>query len=210
MQHFQCDRDIYSGSDSGAKKKHPERLTFHVHSEKPSILDSTRDLASPDTPRCGTSPASQLLGNCHQFIKTDPQGLTNPTTLLSLSTIPTVSTMSHGNIEPKVDMAQPTSVVLRVGTIKIHEEVTKNGTRFIRGELAKDEYIRFLMMLWHIYKYAWLFRPVYFDRLIFFFRLLGFSKRGWLRTMIMRSCRPRITLPCLLAVLPFPRIYPVC
>jgi len=52
-----------------------------------------------------------------------------------------------------VDLSQPLSDVLREGTKKAHEEVEVSpaAAAMLRGELDKEEYIRFLMMLWHIY-----------------------------------------------------------
>ncbi|KAJ7867974.1 hypothetical protein B0H13DRAFT_2064844 [Mycena leptocephala] len=52
-----------------------------------------------------------------------------------------------------VDLSQPLSDVLREGTKKAHEEVEVSpaAATMLRGELDKEEYVRFLMMLWHIY-----------------------------------------------------------
>ncbi|KAJ7367284.1 hypothetical protein DFH08DRAFT_679629 [Mycena albidolilacea] len=52
-----------------------------------------------------------------------------------------------------VDLSQPLSDVLREGTKKAHEEVEVSpaAAAMLRGELDKEEYVRFLMMLWHIY-----------------------------------------------------------
>ncbi|KAJ7213844.1 hypothetical protein GGX14DRAFT_444245 [Mycena pura] len=52
-----------------------------------------------------------------------------------------------------VDLSQPLSDVLREGTKKAHEEVEVSpaASAMLKGELDKEEYIRFLMMLWHIY-----------------------------------------------------------
>ncbi|KAF7299699.1 hypothetical protein HMN09_00975500 [Mycena chlorophos] len=52
-----------------------------------------------------------------------------------------------------VDLSQPLSDVLREGTKKAHEEVEVSpaATAMLKGELDKEEYVRFLMMLWHIY-----------------------------------------------------------
>ncbi|KAJ6585310.1 hypothetical protein B0H19DRAFT_927679 [Mycena capillaripes] len=52
-----------------------------------------------------------------------------------------------------IDLSQPLSDVLREGTKKAHEEVEVSpaAAAMLRGALDKEEYIRFLMMLWHIY-----------------------------------------------------------
>ncbi|KAJ7937601.1 hypothetical protein B0H13DRAFT_2302761 [Mycena leptocephala] len=52
-----------------------------------------------------------------------------------------------------IDLSLPLSNVLRESTQMPHEdaEVSAAATMMLRGELDKEEYIRFLMMLWHIY-----------------------------------------------------------
>ncbi|KAF9643277.1 heme oxygenase [Thelephora ganbajun] len=61
--------------------------------------------------------------------------------------------MSTSHAEAEVDMTQPASLILKAGTMKIHEEVekSKGATHLARGELDREEYIRCLMMFWHIY-----------------------------------------------------------
>jgi hypothetical protein len=61
------------------------------------------------------------------------------------------SAMSTHNAEKDVDMDQPASSILKAGTTAIHEEVEKSVGQF---EFDREEYIRYLMMFWHIYKYA--------------------------------------------------------
>lgn len=62
--------------------------------------------------------------------------------------------MSTSRSELKVDMTQSASSILRAGTLKIHDEISKSetATHLTKGELSREEYIRYLMMLWHIYK----------------------------------------------------------
>ena len=64
--------------------------------------------------------------------------------------------MSTRHAEAEVDMTQPASSILKTGTTKIHEEVEKSkGASYLaRGELDREEYIRCLMMFWHIYEYV--------------------------------------------------------
>ncbi|KAJ6549498.1 hypothetical protein B0H10DRAFT_2128413 [Mycena sp. CBHHK59/15] len=52
-----------------------------------------------------------------------------------------------------IDLSQPLSDIVREGTKKAHEEVEVSpaASVMLRGELPKEEYVRFLMMLWHIY-----------------------------------------------------------
>jgi heme oxygenase len=64
--------------------------------------------------------------------------------------------MFPSHSEPKVDLSQPTSLILRAGTTRLHDEISKskNATRLTKGELDREEYVRYLMMLWHIYEYV--------------------------------------------------------
>ncbi|KAJ7079761.1 hypothetical protein B0H15DRAFT_913842 [Mycena belliarum] len=52
-----------------------------------------------------------------------------------------------------IDLSLPLSDVLREGTRKAHEEVEVSpaAAAMLSGKLDKEEYARFLMMLWHIY-----------------------------------------------------------
>lgn len=70
--------------------------------------------------------------------------------------------MSISHAEPAVDLTQPASLILRAGTIKIHDEISKSktATYLTKGELDREEYIRYLMMLWHIYQYAFFSRSI--------------------------------------------------
>lgn len=53
-------------------------------------------------------------------------------------------------------MTQSASSLLKAGTTKVHEEIRNSeGALYLtNGELDRGEYIRYLMMLWHIYKYV--------------------------------------------------------
>ncbi|KAJ7726560.1 hypothetical protein DFH07DRAFT_1000752 [Mycena maculata] len=52
-----------------------------------------------------------------------------------------------------IDLSLPLSDLVREGIKKAHEEVgvSPAAAAMLHGELPKEEYIRFLMMLWHIY-----------------------------------------------------------
>ncbi|CDO77145.1 hypothetical protein BN946_scf184657.g20 [Trametes cinnabarina] len=52
-----------------------------------------------------------------------------------------------------IDLSQPVANILRQGTAAAHERAEHSqGAKWLaRGELDKEEYVRFLMMLWHIY-----------------------------------------------------------
>ncbi|KAH9841354.1 heme oxygenase [Rhodofomes roseus] len=52
-----------------------------------------------------------------------------------------------------VDFSLPLAELLRKGTAVAHEEAAKSqgAAWMVRGELDREEYIRFLMMLWHVY-----------------------------------------------------------
>lgn len=54
-----------------------------------------------------------------------------------------------------VDLSQPLATVLRDGTAEVHHSVSVNnqGAAWLTGgKLDKEEYIRFLMILWHVYE----------------------------------------------------------
>lgn len=52
------------------------------------------------------------------------------------------------------DLSQPLATLLKTGTAGAHEktENSQGAGWLTRGELDKDEYARFLMMLWHVYE----------------------------------------------------------
>ena len=62
--------------------------------------------------------------------------------------------MSAYPAEIEVDMTQPVSSILKAGTARIHEEVEKSkGASYLaKGKLDREEYIRYLMIFWHIHK----------------------------------------------------------
>ena len=62
--------------------------------------------------------------------------------------------MSTYSTKTEIDMTRPASSILKAGTAKIHEEIEKSeGVSYLtKGELDLEEYIRYLMMLWHIYE----------------------------------------------------------
>lgn len=56
--------------------------------------------------------------------------------------------------ELHLDYAQPLAVLLKAATAEAHEsaEHSQGAGWLTRGELDRDEYIRFLMMLYHVYE----------------------------------------------------------
>lgn len=52
------------------------------------------------------------------------------------------------------DLTQPVATLLRLGTAEAHEraENSQGAGWLTRGELDKSEYVRFLMMLYHVYE----------------------------------------------------------
>lgn len=56
--------------------------------------------------------------------------------------------------EIHVDLTQPVSSVLKQGTSKAHEDAqhSEGASWLTKGQLDRDEYIRFLMMLFHVYE----------------------------------------------------------
>ena len=55
---------------------------------------------------------------------------------------------------PSVDLSQPVANILREGTHQAHEraEHSKGAQWLARGELDESEYIRFQIMLYHVYE----------------------------------------------------------
>lgn len=53
-----------------------------------------------------------------------------------------------------LDLSEPIADLLRKGTAEAHEkaEHSQGAAWLTRGELDRNEYIRFLMMLHHVYK----------------------------------------------------------
>lgn len=53
-----------------------------------------------------------------------------------------------------VDWSQPISTLLKAGTATAHEkaEHSEGAGWLTRGELDREEYVRFLMMLYHVYE----------------------------------------------------------
>ncbi|KAG2362940.1 hypothetical protein BDR07DRAFT_1405540 [Suillus spraguei] len=51
------------------------------------------------------------------------------------------------------DFSLSMASLLRVGTSQAHEaaEHSQGGVRLVKGELDKEEYVYFLMMMWHVY-----------------------------------------------------------
>jgi heme oxygenase len=53
-----------------------------------------------------------------------------------------------------IDFSQPISAILSESTRQVHETVEESAAAvsILRGQLSQDDYTRFQMMLWHIYK----------------------------------------------------------
>lgn len=53
-----------------------------------------------------------------------------------------------------LDFSAPISTILRESTKEAHQNVEHSdaAASIVRGELEKGLYIRFLMMLWHVYE----------------------------------------------------------
>jgi heme oxygenase len=57
-------------------------------------------------------------------------------------------------VNNEYDLSLPMAALLRIGTSRAHEDAenSQGGVRLVKGELDKEEYVYFLMMLWHIYE----------------------------------------------------------
>lgn len=53
-----------------------------------------------------------------------------------------------------IDYSKPLAALLRERTLEIHDSVaTSEGANLLTsGGLSRDEYTRYLMMLWHVYE----------------------------------------------------------
>ena len=56
--------------------------------------------------------------------------------------------------DAQVDYNQPLATLLKLATTAVHEraEHSQGAGWLTRGELDKEEYVRFLMMLYHVYR----------------------------------------------------------
>ena len=52
-----------------------------------------------------------------------------------------------------VNFTLPMATVIRDGTAKVHDDAQRNPGAFwlVKGALDKNQYIRLLMALWHVY-----------------------------------------------------------
>ena len=58
--------------------------------------------------------------------------------------------------EINIDLTQPVSIVLKQGTNKAHDSAqqSEGASWLTKGLLDRDEYIRYLMILFLVYEYA--------------------------------------------------------
>jgi hypothetical protein len=54
----------------------------------------------------------------------------------------------------EVDYSQPLAILLRANIMELHDSIANSRAAKALGEgkLPKQEYVRLLMMLWHIYR----------------------------------------------------------
>jgi heme oxygenase (biliverdin-producing, ferredoxin) len=57
-------------------------------------------------------------------------------------------------IAESIDLSQDIATLLRIGTAAAHDkaEHSEGAGWLVRGELDEEEYVRFLMMLYHVYE----------------------------------------------------------
>lgn len=62
--------------------------------------------------------------------------------------------MASVTASDSIDWSQPIATLLRTGTSEAHEkaEHSEGAGWLTRGELDREEYVRFLMMLYHVYE----------------------------------------------------------
>lgn len=56
----------------------------------------------------------------------------------------------------EIDLNLPAATVLRLGSAKVHQQIehSSGATALLGGNLDREEYVRLLMMLWYVYRYA--------------------------------------------------------
>jgi len=63
------------------------------------------------------------------------------------------------DLAPDIDLSEPISVLLRIGTQRAHikAENSEGAAALVQGRLGVEEYVRWLAVLWRIYRYVrWL------------------------------------------------------
>ncbi|QRV92326.1 heme oxygenase [Ceratobasidium sp. AG-Ba] len=68
-------------------------------------------------------------------------------------TTPTTPSFAPNDVDGQVDYSQPVAILLRTSTARAHDAIhhSNAAARLLRGELPRDEYIYFMMMLWKVY-----------------------------------------------------------
>jgi hypothetical protein len=71
---------------------------------------------------------------------------------------PTPTTPSFGpnDVVEGIDYSQPIAVLVRTSTSRAHDAVqnSNSAAKLLRGELPRDEYIYFMMLLWKVYRFV--------------------------------------------------------
>ncbi len=52
----------------------------------------------------------------------------------------------------ELDYSKPLATLLRESTREAHNKVSIRARRLLSGELSKQDYAQYLMMLWHVYE----------------------------------------------------------
>ena len=115
-----------------------------------SVSDIHRDIRTVPKVQRGVKDIYTMVSDVrHTKVKGQEGGLDRPP-----------PAMSTHRAEAEAYTTQPASSILRTGTAKVVEEIgkSKGATYFATGELDREEYVRCLMIFWHIYKYV--FSPI--------------------------------------------------
>lgn len=130
---------------SGIEAKAPCGLQTYMYLITSKPQRSGGSLEAPPTPQHPLPPTVTVIPISYQS-----RSLLQARKSLSFAT----STMSTHCAGLGVDMSQPASSILKTGTAKIHEEVEESlgASHLSNGELSREEYIRCLMVFWHIYR----------------------------------------------------------
>ena len=69
-------------------------------------------------------------------------------------TTPTTPSFAPNDVVGAIDYSKPIALLLRTSTLRAHEvvESSSGAVKLLRGELSKEEYVYFMMMLWKVYR----------------------------------------------------------
>lgn len=69
-------------------------------------------------------------------------------------TMPSSPSFEPNDVVGAVDYSKPIALLLKTSTLRAHEvvETSSGAVKLLRGELSREEYVYFTMMLWRVYR----------------------------------------------------------